>query len=147
MPDQTVPTTRSTEQGAKTDALDSSTIALAFVSHTIKLHDTADGFDFERFMLKEVFPAVDTRDAGFGNDESHVTPDQHFLLGGRSFNEYVWMIRLEYFIHHTPLPTWLGRRASVSYARVKDRIEQFGTRTATELLFDVKEWHQRLGFE
>ena len=96
-------------------------------------------------MLNEIFPTVDTRGSGFS--DMNVNPDQHFLLGGRAFDEYVWMIRLEYFIHHTPLPTWLGRRASESYASVKKKIEPFGTRTSTELLYDVKEWHQRLGFE
>jgi hypothetical protein len=145
MTDQTSSTTRSVEQEAKTSALDSSIVALAFVLHTIKLHETADAVDFEKFMLKEIFPTVDTRDSGFGHMES--IPDQHFLLGGRSFDEYVWMIRLEYYIHHTPLPNWLSRRARESYARVKDKIEQFSTRTSTELLYDVKEWHQRLGIK
>ncbi len=110
-----------------------------------KLHQTANGFDFEKFVLKEIFPAVDTWDQGFGGVE--MNPDQHFLLVGRSFDEYVCMIRLDHFIHATPLPTWLGRRANESYADVKDRIEPFGMLTSTELLYDVKEWHQRLGFE
>ena len=145
MSDKTSSKTSSVGQEAKTSSLESSSIALAFVLHSIKLHQTANGFDFENFMLKEIFPAVDTRDQGFGDMESN--PDQHFLLGGRSFDEYVWMIRLEYFIHATPLPTWLGRRANESYAGVKDKIKQFGTLTSTELLYDVKEWHQRLGFE
>ena len=145
MTDQAPSATGSVEQEAKTSALDSASIALAFVLHTIKLHETADAVDFEKFMLKEIFPAVDTRDSRFGDME--VTPDQHFLLGGRSFDEYVWMIRLEYFIHQTPLPNWLGNRARESYASVKDKIEQFGMRTSTELLYDVKEWHQRLGIK
>lgn len=135
-----------TDQATPTgSALESSSIALAFVLHTIKLHETADAVAFESFMLKEVFPEVDTRRSGVGDDDA--APDQHFLLGGRSFDEYVWMIRLEYFVHHTPLPTWLGNRARESYAGVKAKIETFGKRTATELLYDVKEWHQRLGME
>jgi hypothetical protein len=125
----------------KKSALDSSSIALAFVLHTIKLHDTVDAVAFEKFMLNEVLPVVDTHSPHLGE----TAPDQHFLLGGRGLDEYVWMIRLEYFIHQTPLPTWLGNRARESYAGVKDKIEQFGTRTETELLYDVKEWHQRLG--
>jgi hypothetical protein len=126
-----------------TSSLESSSIALAFVLHSIKLHETADAVAFETLMLEEVFPEVDTRGSGVGDMD--VAPDQHFLLGGRSFDEYVWMIRLEYFVHHTPLPTWLGNRARDSYAGVKAKIEQVASRTSTELLYDVKEWHQRLG--
>jgi hypothetical protein len=97
-------------------------------------------------MLNEIFPAVDTRaSSAWSSEES--TPDQHFLLGGRGPNEYVWMIRLEYFVHHTPTPTWLFNRATESFDMVKDKIEQFGTLTSTEVLYDVKEWHQRLGRE
>jgi hypothetical protein len=129
-----------------TESLDSSTIALAFALHSIKLNETANEFDFEKFMLNEIFPSVDTRELGRA-PSVELAPDQHFLLGGRGFEEYVWMVRLEYFIHHTPLPTWLGRRAREGYASVKDKIEQFGTRTSTELLYDVKEWHQRLGVD
>lgn len=132
-----------TDQTPSTSSLESSSIALAFVLHTIKLHDTTDAVAFEELMLKQVFPEVDTRGSGLA--DSDVAPDQHFLLGGRSFDEYVWMIRLEYFVHHTPLPSWLGNRARESYAGVKEKIEQFAARTDTELLYDVKEWHQRLG--
>ena len=141
MADQTTATSGSNEPQVNTGDLALSSIALAFVLHTIKLHETADAVAFERFMLNEVFPTVDTHNAHMGE----TTPDQHFLLGGRGIDEYVWMIRLEYFIHHTPLPTWLGNRARESYAGVKDKIEPFGTRTATEFLYDVKEWHQQLG--
>jgi hypothetical protein len=126
-----------------TSSLESSSIALAFVLHSLKLRETADAVAFETLMLEEVFPEVDTRGSGVGDMD--VAPDQHFLLAGRSFDEYVWMIRLEYFVHHTPLPTWLGNRARDSYAGVKAKIEQVASRTSTELLYDVKEWHQRLG--
>jgi hypothetical protein len=112
-----------------TESLASSTIALAFALHTIKLNETANELDFEKFMLNEVFPSVDTRGLGFPAVE--LAHDQHFLLGARGFDEYVWMMRLEYFIHHTHLPTWLGGRAREGYASVKDKIEQFGTRTST----------------
>jgi hypothetical protein len=128
-----------------TKSLDSGTIALAFALHTIKLNETANERDFGKFMLNEIFPSVDTRELDFPGAE--LNPDQHFLLGGRGFDEFVWMMRLEYFIHHTPLPTWLDRRAREGFASVKDKIEQFGTRTSTELLYDVKEWHQRLGID
>jgi hypothetical protein len=44
-------------------------------------------------------------------------------------------------------PTWWYNRATESFDMVKDKIEQFGTLTSTEVLYDVKEWHQCLGIE
>lgn len=76
-----------------------------------------------------------------------LAPDRHSLLSGRNVDEYVWMVQMEYYIHHTPLPNWLGRRARETFAGVKDKIEQFGTRIQTDLLYDVGEWHQRLGLD
>jgi len=146
MTDLTEPTGSSQQPEPKPSPLDSSTIGLAFVLHSIKLNEAANTDDFERIMLHEVFPSVDTlASSPWKGEES--TPDEHFLLSGRGPNEYVWMIRLEYFIHHTPEPTWLFNRATASFDTVKDKIEQFGTLASTEVLYDVKEWRQRLGLD
>ena len=143
MVEQTPSQTGNAEPGEEPSAGASSSNGLAFALHTIRLHETANGRDFERFMIKEIFPAVNTKDPGFGDTE----PDQHYLLDGGNDDEYVWMIRLEYFIHQTPTPTWLSNRVRESYAGVEDRIEPFGTLVSTRLLYDVERWLRRLGFE
>ena len=85
------------------------------------------------FMIKEIFPAVDTKDPGFGD----TVPDQHYLLDGGSDGEYVWMVRMEYFMHHTPTPAWLLNRVDESYSSVKDKIEPLGALVSTKLLYDT----------
>ena len=145
MTDETSPTDNSLTQEAQKDTLSSSSVALAVVLHAIKLNEAANTLDFEKFMLHEIFPTADTRGLSSGNE--NFKPDQHFLLGGREPDEYVWMIRLEYFVHQTPLPNWLHVRANGSFEGVRDKIEEFGKKISTEVLYDVKEWHQRLGFD
>lgn len=128
------------------EPLQSDAIGLAFVFHTIKLNEGVDEQKFEKFMLDEIFPAVNTQRSGVAGVEAG--PDHHRLLAGQLWEgDYIWMIHLEYFIHHTPLPNWLARRASESYASVADKIEAFGEKTTTYILYDVKEWHQRLGLD
>jgi hypothetical protein len=131
------------ESRAEPSAESSSSRGLAFAMHTIKLHETAATHDFEALMIREVFPAVSTHDSGFGDNE----PDQHFLLDGGSDREYVWMIRLDYFVHHVPAPTWLLNRAEESYASVKVKIEPFGTLVSSRTFYDVGRWRRRLGFD
>jgi hypothetical protein len=133
----------STTAGAEHRAGGSSSNGLAFALHTIKLHETIGGRDFERFMIREIFPAVNTQEPGVED----MGPDQHFLLDGGSDGEYVWMIRLEYFIHQTPTPNWLLNRVTESYSSVKDKIEPFGSLVSTRLLYDVERWLRRVGFE
>lgn len=128
------------------ESLQSDIIGLAFVFHTIKLNEGVDEQTFEKFMLDEIFPAVNTQGSGLAGVEAG--PDHHRLLAGQSREgDYVWMIHLEYAIHHTPFPNWLVRRASDSYERVADKIKAFGERTSTNILYDVQEWHQRLGLD
>ena len=143
MVEQTPSSTGNAEAGAEPSAEASSSNGLAFGLHTIKLHETTNGRDFSRFMIKEIFPTVDTKDPGFGD----TGPDQHYLLDGGSDGEYVWMVRMEYFIHHTPTPTWLLDRVTESYSSVKDKIEPFGTLASTKLLYDVERWLHRVAFE
>ena len=131
------------EPGAKTGLGSSSSGGLAFALHEIKLHETSDVRDFERLMLTEVFPTVNTQEP----DVQDMGPDQHFLLDGGSDGQYVWMIRIEYFMHHTPSPTWLHNRVEKSVSAVKDKIEPFGTLVSTRLLYDVERWRRRLGLE
>jgi hypothetical protein len=132
-----------TELEAEQSARNSSSNGLAFVLHTIKLHETANGPDFEKFIIREIFPAVNTQKSRF----KEMAPDQHFLLDGGNDGEYVWMIRMEYFIHQTPTPTWLSNRVTESYSSVKDKIEPFGTLVSTKLLYDIERWLRRLGVE
>lgn len=143
MAEETRSTAGNTEPGAGSSAGASSGNGLAFGLHTIKLNEPAKGRDFERFMIREVFPAVNTQDP----QAEDMGPDQHFLLASGGGGEYVWMIRLEYFMHHTPLPNWLLNRVDESYSSVKDKIEPFGTLVSTQLFYDVEAWLQRVGFE
>jgi hypothetical protein len=131
------------ESQAEPSAESSASNGLAFALHTIQLHTTADANAFEALMIREVFPAVSTHDAGFGDNE----PDQHFLLDGDSDRKYVWMIRLAYFVHATPTPTWMLNRVEESYASVKDKIEPFGTLVSSRAFYDVARWRRRLGFD
>lgn len=110
---------------------------IAYVLHHIKLHDGVNHDDFERFMLEELFPSVDTSPNG--------KPDQHFLLSGGQRDEYVWMSQLAYSIHHTPLPTWLSARAEGMVNDVRERLQAFGTHTSSTLYYDVTGWRTVLG--
>ncbi len=135
-------TTGNMEKAAEGSGKDSSKNGLAFVLYTIKLHETAEAHDFERHMIKEIFPIVNTQKSEFGE----MTPDQHFLLDGSNDGEYIWMIRMEYFIHHTPRPNWLLVRAEEGYAGVKEKVEPFGTLASTSIHYDVERWLRRVGF-
>jgi hypothetical protein len=111
---------------------------VAYTLHTIKLREGVSDDDFERFMLEQVFPAVDT-------SEQDEQPDQHFLLGSEMFgDDYVWMSRLEYWIHHDPLPNWLGQRVERQVQEVKENMEPFGTITSSTTHYDVTGWRARL---
>ena len=126
--------------------LQSDSIGLAFIFHAIKLNEGVDERKFEKFMLDEIFPTVNTQGSGFAGAEAG--PDHHRLLAGQPWEgDYIWMIHLEYAIHHTPFPNWLARRASASYERVAGKIKAFGERSTTNILYDVQEWHQRLGLD
>jgi hypothetical protein len=130
IPDNQDPTTQAAERGPVTP--------VAFALHTIKLHDGVNEDEFEKFMLEELFQSVDTNP----NGES----DQHTLLNGGSQDEYVWMSRLEYEIHHTPLPTWLLNRVeSMVNDDVRKELEPYGTDIASTVYYDVAGWRQRLG--
>jgi hypothetical protein len=112
---------------------------VAYALHTIKLHDGVSDDDFEKYMLEEVFPATDTS----GEDEA---PDQHFLLGSEMFgDDYAWMSRLEYWIHHHPLPNWLGQRVERQAQEVGEKIESYGAITSSTTYYDVTGWRARLG--
>jgi len=108
---------------------------VATVLRTITLHEGVAEDDFEQFMLKELFPTVQT-----GPEDE---PDQHFLLRGG--DPYVWMSRLTYGIHQTPLPVWLTDRVHDMYESVREKVERFGTQTSSEVFYDVAQWRLRLG--
>lgn len=123
------PTTQAVEHGSGTP--------VAFALHTIKLHDGVNEDEFEKFMLEELFQTVDTNPDG----ES----DQHFLLNGGGSDEYVWMSRLAYEVHHTPLPTWLFNRVESMVNDVRKELEPYGTHVASTVYYDVAGWRQKLG--
>jgi hypothetical protein len=105
----------------------------------IRLHDGVSRDTFEKFMLETLLPTVDTREdaADFGDQPN---PDQHFLLQGDWPSEvYIWTTRVEYFVHHTPLPEWLFRRFEEMYEAAREPLAPFGTYTSEErrVFYDV----------
>ena len=111
---------------------------VAVVLHRITLREGADRDAFERCVLEEVFPAVATSK----DDEA---PDQHVLLNGGDRDAYVWMARLEYFVHHTPLPTWLSNRAEKMQQDAGGKLAAFSTLAPPDIYYDVVGWRRRLG--
>ena len=143
MANENASATTDSKKKSKTNSLDEPSTGQAFILHQLKIPEDANKQNFEVFMLKEIFPLVNTQDSTV--DKNGMAADQHFLLDGSVLSDYVWMIRMEYSIHHTPLPTWLNKRAEESYNKVKNKIEEFATLVTTVVMYDVKEWHQRLG--
>jgi hypothetical protein len=128
------------------DTLEAHDIGLALVFHTIRLQDGANAQDFEELMLDEIFPVANSQESSFAGEGA--SPDTHRLLASNQFDkEYTWMIQMEYFIHHTPLPNWLSQRAAEIYESMAGKIEEFGEKTGTKIMYDVREWRQRLGLE
>ena len=112
-------------------------IALSF--RKVALHEGVRHEDFEKFMLEELFPTIDTSEDGFA-------PDQHFLLQEDWPSDvYVWMSRVEYPVHHTPFPLWLSTRLSDMYEDAREKLEPFGAYTSDTLAvsFDVASMHGR----
>jgi len=110
---------------------DTKPIALSF--RKVALHESATHEDFEKFMLEELFPTIDTSEDGFA-------PDQHFLLQEDWPSDvYVWMSRLEYSVHHTPFPQWLANRLHDMYENAQGKLEPFGSYTedTLDIAFDV----------
>jgi hypothetical protein len=111
---------------------------VAFVQQMITLREDVSADDFEKFVLEEVFPSIDTSGDGEG-------PDQHVLLAGSVSNEYVWLSRLEYMIHQTPLPQWLFNRVERLRQETPEKLEIFATRMPPQVHYDVTGWRRRLG--
>jgi hypothetical protein len=110
---------------------DANPVSLSF--RKIALHEGVSHRDFERFMLEELFPTIDTSD-------SRSAPDQHFLLQEDWPSDvYVWMSRLEYSVHQTPFPAWLSSRLSDMYENAQGELEPFGryTKDTLDTSFDV----------
>jgi len=115
-------------------------VALSF--RKIALREGVSHSDFEKFMLEDLFPTIDTSDDGFA-------PDQHFLLQEDWPSDvYVWMSRLEYAVHQTPFPAWLSGRLFDMYEGALAKVEPFGSYTADTLdtSFDVASMGGRFAF-
>jgi hypothetical protein len=113
------------------DQQDTNPIALSF--RKVALHEGVRHEDFEKFMLEELFPTIDTSEDGFA-------PDQHFpLQEDWPSDVYVWMSRLQYSVHQTPFPTWLHNRLHDMYENAQGKLEPFGSYTVDTLdvSFDV----------
>jgi hypothetical protein len=91
----------------------------------------ADARDLENFIVREVFASVDTS----GGDGS---PDTHMLLDAKP--DYIWMSRLEYAIHATPLPTWLLDRVAQLEEQAQTRVGANATISTVGFHYDVAAW-------
>jgi len=117
------------------DRQEANPVALSF--RKIALHEGVSHSDFEKFMLEELFPTIDTSENGFA-------PDQHSLMRfqedwSSGVRTYVWMSRLEYFVHQTPFPNWLFMRLSDMYEDAQAKLEPFGSYPADtfDIAFDI----------
>lgn len=99
--------------------------------------DGVNTSDLEKFILQELFPSVDTSSAD-------LTPDTHFLLNDDP--EYLWMSRLEYPIHATPVPTWLLDRITELKELASTKLSAMATITSANFYYDVGAWRGILGF-
>lgn len=123
-----------------TDQQETNPVALSF--RKIALREGVNKQAFEKFMLEELFPTVDTSGNGFA-------PDQHFLLQEDWPSDvYVWMSRLEYSVHQTPFPAWLSGRLFDMYEGARAKLEPFGSYTADtfDTSFDVASMGGRFSF-
>jgi hypothetical protein len=111
---------------------------VAFVLQRILRRDDVNDDSFERRMVSDVFPSVNTNDEG-------APPDRHLLLRNGAPNEYVWMSYLEYAVHQTPVPLWLSDRVQKMEKDVPEKLETLGTRTSFEFYYDVGAWRRRIG--
>ncbi len=110
---------------------------VAFSLRRIRLKEDSDRDEFERFMLEDLFPSVDTSDSG-------EEPDQHFLVQDtQSSDEYIWLTRMEYFIHQTPTPGWLLRRVEEMHGNAEERLSKYATALSSETHYDVARWRKR----
>jgi hypothetical protein len=106
---------------------------VAYSFRELRLHEDVNNDAFERFMIGELFPTIDTSDNGFG-------PDQHLLLQDDWHSDvYVWVSRLEYFVHQTPFPAWFSSRLGSMYEDAREKLEPFGAYTSEglEISYDV----------
>src|SRR4051794_33429057 len=120
---------RNDEDAAESMApIDEASVGLAHILHFITLKEQAKADDFERLMLGSVFEQVDTQKEDFS--DKGIVPDAHSLLATKDFGrDYVWEIRMHYFMHQTATPGWLLRRADSSIGQVIDDIEPFAQHT------------------
>jgi hypothetical protein len=120
------------------DQQDTNPIALSF--RKVALHEGVRHEDFEKFMLEELFPTIDTSANAIDTSANGFAPDQHFLLQEDWPSDvYVWMSRLEYSVHQTPFPQWLTGRLSDMYENAQGKLEPFGsyTENTLDIAFDV----------
>ena len=140
MSNQQADPTQSEQNSSSQEGEPKSVKPVAFSLYTIKLREGQDADDFEKFMLEEVFPTVNAN-----VDGDLISVNQHVLLNAGSPDEYVWMTRLEYFIHHTPLPGWLLNGVESMHDSVREKLEPFGTNTSSTILYDVADSGRRIG--
>jgi hypothetical protein len=112
-------------------------LPVATVQRRIVPRDGADADELERAILTDVFPAVQT-----GTDAE---PDENVLLRGGPDDGYVWLSRISYDIHQTPLPVWLGNRVTGQTTALGERLAALAEVGEPEVRYDVATWRRRLG--
>jgi hypothetical protein len=111
-------------------------MGVAFILDRISVRAGVEDDAFERCMLGEIFPAIDTS-AGAGQTiEAH----EQFLLRGEDPGEYLWVSRIVYAIHATPTPQWLLNRVARIREQTPARLAEVGKLTAGGVNYDVAHW-------
>lgn len=112
-------------------------VGTAIVLQRIVPKDGVNAGDLENLILHDVFASVDTS-GGEG------TPDEHTLLDDGA--EYIWMSRLEYFMHATPTPAWLTDRVDDLHKQAHAKLDAMATLPEEPFHYDVGAWRHHLGF-
>lgn len=121
----------------------------AYSQREIRLHDGVSRATFEKFMLETLFPTVDTSQGGDALGGEGLRPDEHRLLQAEwNSAVYMWMSRVEYSVHQTPLPAWLFSRLERMYEQAREPLAPFGAYTSEErrVFYDVASMGGKFSF-
>ena len=93
--------------------------------------DDTNTHDLKKFLLDDLFPALDTSSEGLKPDEQMLLSDERELL---------WTTRFEYPIHATPFPTWLLDRVTQVKDQAQAKVSAIATISSADLYYDVAAW-------
>jgi|1185.fasta_scaffold1057755_1 hypothetical protein len=110
----------------------------AYVLHALTLRDAGRDEEFQKFMLAQLLPSINT--------SPEDDPDQHTLLGGDTGN-YVCLSRLSYGVHQTPFPTWLVDQVEELTRKLQAGLKDFANVSKSAFYYDVAAWRHHFGMD